>query len=685
MIKQNKNDLFRLAAVLYADNNYEVSTQVIHRKILDSALLDYENDDLTIHTIIDHIDTKYSIIISENEILSIIKKYPTSFLTNSNTICLSPKRKSVLNKKIQNNNIEYFINEFLIENENKKIAKKTIYDFLYHMFSVNTSSFQKLIDKEKDISSLISLQDFNYKQEEINYINDFLNWDNPDKNKAIFDISSYALEFCLLTNKKGNSNFKLNNLKNKNFYLDTNVIYRAIGINGLDRKKRTLTFLKKFKEAGEHLSITRITDIEFQNSIKFYIDKLRKIHNPKASSKIFLEFRSLKDINSFYHNWRKTKINSNLDLFESYVINEYKTLLEFLKIDIDFKKPYDAEEEETKEYLNDLYSSLNNSKPIERQNYYQSTLNDVENILWIEKKREGKVENIFDTSYFFISSDNLLRKWDYYRGYDTPIVLLPSQWMSILLRYFDRTKDDYKSFVSFLNLNSNEKVIEGEKLNIILSGISEMTSDVEQQRFLVSNLIEKDFKDVINLKSSNEEILKQSKLYAKSELEKSVLLLSEKVEKLEKEKENKETIIGATIKTAKDKKETNKLLIEELTERKTENEELAKKYTELKINEEIRKWRRPLWLLIPLGLFIIYFYMSIFISNDYDFGKQTLDFIDTRASEALKNFLNALFYAPIGGLIAILIYTYKKLDKEYVKKKRIEIVKENENTTKYIR
>ena len=45
----NKSDLFRLAAVLYADNNYEVSTRVIHRKILDSALLDCDNNDLTIH------------------------------------------------------------------------------------------------------------------------------------------------------------------------------------------------------------------------------------------------------------------------------------------------------------------------------------------------------------------------------------------------------------------------------------------------------------------------------------------------------------------------------------------------------------------------------------------------------------------------------------------------------------
>ena len=33
------NELFRLAAILYADNNYEVSTQTIHKKVIESAFI----------------------------------------------------------------------------------------------------------------------------------------------------------------------------------------------------------------------------------------------------------------------------------------------------------------------------------------------------------------------------------------------------------------------------------------------------------------------------------------------------------------------------------------------------------------------------------------------------------------------------------------------------------------------
>lgn len=673
----NKNELFRLAAVLYADNNYEVSTKVIHRKILDSALLDCDNTDLTIHSLIDYIDDKYSILLGEDEIFNIVKKYPESFLTNNldgkKTICLSPKRKTNLESKIEKKNIEFFINQYSLEFKTKIGFKKTIYDFLYHLFSINTASFQRLIDKQKDISSVISLQDSKYNEEQIEYINNFLNWENTEKNKAIFDISSYALEFCLLTNKKGSSNFKLNNLKNKIFYLDTNVIYRAIGINGEDRRKRTITFLNKFKDAGEQLKITRISDEEFKNSIKFYIDKLRKIHNPKVNSNLFLEYKSLKDINSYYHNWRKDKINSNLELFEAYVISEYRTLLDRLGIEIDYDVPYKKDDKEVQESINDLYASINKSKPEEKQAYFQSVLNDAENIYWIEQKRKGKVENIFDTSFFFISTDNFLRKWDYYRGFTTPIVLLPSQWMSILLRYFDRTKDDYKSFVSFLNLKNNEKIIDGEKLNLILSGISEMTSSVEQQRYLVTNLIEKDFSSIIKTHYTDEEIIEHSKLYAKTELEKQVSDLSEKVSVLEKDQVRKGQVINSTIKTAKNKKDENKELESEIFLKDKKNKELKDELINLKISKGIRRWRNWLWLYLPTSLLILLFYVfAIFFNeNRLNFGKNILNFIDTRQSEALKNFLSTVFYLPLaacGWLIWRSILRYKSDNVEYKRK-----------------
>lgn len=100
--------------------------------------------------------------------------------------------------------------------------------------------------------------------------------------------------------------------------------------------------------------------------------------------------------------------------------------------------------------------------------------------------------------------------------------MLPSQWLSIILRFLNRTNDDYKSFVNFLNLRSNEQAISGEKLQIILAGISEITADVETQRGLMNILVENRFKDIINGDKDDETIFERAKYFAKSETDKRI-------------------------------------------------------------------------------------------------------------------------------------------------------------------
>ena len=58
MSEEYKNQLFRLAAVLYADNNYEVTPKTIHRKIIESVLLECNKPDYSVHQIIDFIQLK---------------------------------------------------------------------------------------------------------------------------------------------------------------------------------------------------------------------------------------------------------------------------------------------------------------------------------------------------------------------------------------------------------------------------------------------------------------------------------------------------------------------------------------------------------------------------------------------------------------------------------------------------
>ncbi|MBO9572630.1 MAG: hypothetical protein J7497_10555, partial [Chitinophagaceae bacterium] len=133
----SQSQLFRLAAVLYADNNYEVAPKTIIRKVIESALLSMGNKPVIVHSLIDFIHDSYNLQITEDEIKSIITSdKQEGFITNQKMdnlfVCLSEKRKQILESKLSNKTIDYFISLFEKEKETLAIGsnvKEIIYRF----------------------------------------------------------------------------------------------------------------------------------------------------------------------------------------------------------------------------------------------------------------------------------------------------------------------------------------------------------------------------------------------------------------------------------------------------------------------------------------------------------------------------------------------------------------------------
>ena len=95
------------------------------------------------------------------------------------------------------------------------------------MFTSNVNEFIRLFQFKKNGFEIESQKDLS--SEDIEIINGFLNWENASKDIEIFNLASYALEYCLITNNRKN-NIILDNLKNKCFYLDNTSVnfYRKI-------------------------------------------------------------------------------------------------------------------------------------------------------------------------------------------------------------------------------------------------------------------------------------------------------------------------------------------------------------------------------------------------------------------------------------------------------------------------
>lgn len=612
------NELFRLAAILYADNNYEVSTQTIHKKVIESALSANGNQFVSIPSLCTKISELYALVFTEEDVLTVINNpkndgFELSTFNGERMIKLSLQRECVIASKIKDQTIDDYISEF--EQLFRLDAKDIIYKFLYELFNNDIQSFQRLTNIKKNTKEcLYKVDNHNYSEQEKEIINGFLQWDSPLKNKAIFDLSSYAIEYSILTN---NSTISIQSLRNKQIYLDTNVIYRALGINGSSRESLTRTFLQKFNEVGEKLYISKYTETEFKDSIKFHIDNIEKFNTPRVSSKVYLETSINEEIYNYYHKWRTNKANSSTSLFLAHIYNLYDRFKAEYKITVENICPYNADGEEVVLQLQQMSSQILSKKAeVDITTYEHSAYIDAQNILWIEHTRGRVCRNIHDANSFLISTDQTLRRWDYLRNDDIPVVLLPSQWLSIVLRFLNRTNNDYKSFVSFLNLRNNEHIISGEQLQVVLAGIGEITADVETQKQLVDILVDNRFKNILEGDKGNDELYDRAKEFAKSETDKEIAILKTKQTDLENKVLKLERTVSTTSKRYSgvknyvniEKQRANKAELS-LTQKVEQHNIEIQKSMSLVVNMQMTRWT----LVLPIICLVCLIVLSIYL------------------------------------------------------------------------
>lgn len=188
--------LFRMSAVLYAHNNNEaISQRQIIRKVIEDALLQYNKNDITETELSSFIEENYHLSISENEILDTIndRKFYDDFNVykekEKTLINLAPKRVHALSQLANEKSLPNYISDFLFEDDKKDEKCETLFRFLYTVFTTNLEGY-KLLLKEKTV---FQPDGSTFSDEDKELINAFLDWDNPGKNKAIYNLASYAL------------------------------------------------------------------------------------------------------------------------------------------------------------------------------------------------------------------------------------------------------------------------------------------------------------------------------------------------------------------------------------------------------------------------------------------------------------------------------------------------------------
>lgn len=650
------NNIFRISAILYASNNpVDISQRQILRKIIDDVLFLREVP-ISVIELIRLIADNYNLFFSEGEVEDIIynEKYVDSFWTEKRDdvgfVALTVRRRLSLQKNFNEcKNLNDYIELFFSQNNIAIEKVEVIYTFLYHLFTANLEGYKHLLNEE----TLVYPSDLRLSNEDKDLINSFLNWENVEKNKAIYNLACYALEYCMLTNSK-NAAFDLNSLRNKNLYLDTNILFRAIGLNGEDRQKRTLHFLSNFKRVKENLYITKDTDIEFRDTVRYYIDKIRRTKHatPRVKHCNFIEnYDGGEEIFSAYNKWSLHRSNDSLELYEAYVIAEYEKVLEQFKISIDRGVIFEESDEET--IIE--YSSQIQSFSVDKRSHASEY--DAKNILFIEKKRNGNDCDIYKTKCFFISSDNSLRLWDYTRNSNrTPIVMQPSQWFSIILRYLERTDDDYNSFVCFLNIRTNPSLLSEEQLYYAIEGINEMTSDVQMQKHLLRSFIEKELNDSY-LGLDNEKVYNNAKEFAESSLGKAVKALQAESKINKQEIERLKDAQKSDAEKLEEIRNTSNAIIGEKDKEIEEKDILIQSYKDKetkRIVKQKRIWKSILWTFILLICLLYVFFAYCFVNQNFNYVQKLLHWLNREEIPLLQSISEYIVVLPIiGGYYSI--------------------------------
>lgn len=522
--------IMRTSAMIYAEQQQSTrSKKTVERVFIESVLVGVDNRPLNVEQILNALQEDFSLTYQDYEITPILgnEEYFTcikSVKDKLNTYYLPHQRYERIKQKGEQSIeqvIEYYVSH-VQQDINSDVLKQLLFKYLYSLLNTNIDAFRQLLERNaQKVSPVVDFDTFN--DDEIEEINAFLKWEDSTKDEALFALICYCIDYASAINKVDQHDV-INALKNKCLYLDNSLLYRALGINGSFRQNRVHNLLQRCVQSGQHLYISSITRKEFFDTINYHINALNQ-STPYGhiNPHLFVKYSEGHGFYNYYHEWRRNRTTYGFKTLELYIRSEYDKLLKRYAIAEDFKQPYDDDNEQKtiEAYTDDIQQK----KKTKRQNLHE---NDARNILWIERARGNNDHSIRDTKYYFVTSDRKLQEWDLTHSQNQPITMLPSQWLALMLKFYARSTDDYRCFVSFLAIPKDNVAISPEELQDTLAGISEITEDFKQQDDIVSSLLE--LEDTNNFRNRE-----AAKKFAKEKLEEKYIEQIKETENAHKE------------------------------------------------------------------------------------------------------------------------------------------------------
>lgn len=676
-----KRDIFKrfITSVVSDDIFPESSNEVQRNLIINYLYEEYRSNPINVSQIKNYLKIEFNLTLSTDEVedcLEGIDQVDKKVDISEISYQISPDHYTQIDSQ-KKKNLDFYIDLFL-EEFCKGVdceIRESIYKFLYLVSNNNLLDFQKIVSNDLHIQSEDEISK-EFTSVQITHINNFLKWENPEKNEIIYKLSNIGLEYFILSNTDEFDLLKEIGVEQKHFYLDTNIIYRALGLNGQYRQDRIGTFLEKCKETDQKLFITKFTEKEFFDSIKYHCESLDryKVRHPK----LFIEHSMDDDFYFYYYSWKQSHPSSTVSTFRMTIKSSYRQFVERYKISVESGNLFNEHTEEVKKQIDDTALQIHRfKKSKETQNEYllytpEKDECDSKNILYIDSKREIEGDQFRTVKTFIVSTDHHLLNWDHSRKNLMPVVLLPSQWLSLMLRFVSRTNNDFESFVSFINIPNKKETINNEKMNIILSGIDEITEDLNSQVLILDELMEQRFFNILS-SGNKDKIYDRTLKHAQRVKDEKLgqLIRKSAQQEIENEKE-----LSRRDSTLDEKDREIQSILDEIKGKEIKIFDFQERLRVFEEIDSLKKKRRIGLIPFIVSLLLLFLVILIFFFHDQNWNFMWLlfEYIDVQTNESFKIFLQGIVWVVV---VSPQIFMWKLINKIWVErtKKIIELKK----------
>lgn len=383
-----------------------------------------------------------------------------------------------IERTIASHSIDTYIVKFLETQQLDLKHKEKIEALLYAAVFENINSFS--VD---NLSTLLPMnENEEFSKEDIELYNSFLDEEDESKNKAIYNVLSRAVEFAILTSGKGIQEISKELFKDKTFILDTNIIFRLLGVGGVERADSVYELILKCKKIGINFQYTGKTHIELSN-------KLDQIINFLNSSNVLPNIEVLGEMSEshpelfrddfivHYSLMKRKGIVNTPEQYQRKLYGDYQKLLTNLGISI-FPENKNIDMGEIAK-LAKIYFSKKRAMGIP----YGKKASEVDayNITVVRQRRGANNHNFSDVKSFYLTSDRSLNRIvSEESDVKIPETILPSQLYILCNPYFDFDgNEDYEEFIKFIKRRKTDFKYAGTQVLNYIKSIRELTTDVQ--------------------------------------------------------------------------------------------------------------------------------------------------------------------------------------------------------------